>query len=268
MKNVNGDKLVKDKVQSLDTLSGGIVYGKEEAWEKLQARMDRKPAKKIAIRYWLAAAAVLLLFAGATTAYFYPAKQVTNIAVKEQIKAPINNKITLQQPATNIIAPPEKMAVHTIASSVNKVSRKPKTIIKPTTEQPEIIAIQNTETALTENKKEVVAVNNTPPVTPILQPMKVVHINDIENGRALQTKPQPINAGPSVVINKLPVVHINDVERESVEGKAKTILHENRMSYEHIPFYNSSNNYDDVNSNTEEYHQPLNFLKRKLNIQN
>ena len=61
MKTNEGDKLVTNKMASLDTLSGGIVFGKEEAWEKLQARMDGKPAHRIAWKYVLALAAILLV---------------------------------------------------------------------------------------------------------------------------------------------------------------------------------------------------------------
>jgi hypothetical protein len=52
------DKQIQDKLEGLNALEGGIVYAKEEAWDKLQSRMD-KPAKKIWILpARLAAAAV------------------------------------------------------------------------------------------------------------------------------------------------------------------------------------------------------------------
>src|SRR6185437_14862572 len=89
MKSTGGDKMISEKLDGLDTLSGGIVFGKEEAWDKLQARLEKKPVRIIPLRTWLAAAAVLLLMMGTVGFYFYPAKQVAQTEVKKQLTLPV-----------------------------------------------------------------------------------------------------------------------------------------------------------------------------------
>ena len=56
---------LKSRIDELDTLSGGIVFGKEEAWDKLQSRLDRKPAVKFPFPILRAAAALVVLLLGA-----------------------------------------------------------------------------------------------------------------------------------------------------------------------------------------------------------
>ncbi|MES2701699.1 MAG: hypothetical protein V4649_03620 [Bacteroidota bacterium] len=55
------DETIRQQLEAMDTLGGGIVYGKEEAWEKLQERMDGKPKRKIGLYYGMAAAVVLVM---------------------------------------------------------------------------------------------------------------------------------------------------------------------------------------------------------------
>jgi len=95
MKKNEGDKIVQEKIGSLSPLSGGIVFGKEEAWEKLQARMERKPARRMPLKYWLAAAAVLLLFVSVITVYNYPAKEIVKNKTEDH-----ENKVVVASPET------------------------------------------------------------------------------------------------------------------------------------------------------------------------
>ena len=61
MTNEGNDKLLREKINMIDPLSGGIVFGKEEAWGRLQQRMEHKPAKRIKLYYQMAAVAATLV---------------------------------------------------------------------------------------------------------------------------------------------------------------------------------------------------------------
>jgi hypothetical protein len=268
MKKDSGDKLVKEKIASVDTLSGGIVFGKEEAWEKLQARMDKKPAKVVSLRFWLAAAAVLLLFGGLLTIYLNPAKQEVGMATNAKEKTPVKSIISARPEVPEVVVQPQPVTVHTSrpGNSRHAPNRKTHIVTSEETLQPAAIVVNSLQMTPAENPKEEIAANNTAPVTPVVKTMKVVYINDVENGSVQQNSEASVASPSSIVLSKLPVVHINDVEREAVE--VKKILRENRMSFGHFPFYRSTEIYEEDNSNTEEYHQPINFLKRKTNTPN
>ncbi|PQJ10778.1 hypothetical protein CJD36_012470 [Flavipsychrobacter stenotrophus] len=55
------EEQVKQKIESLTTLQAGIVFGHEDAWDKLQARLDAKPTRKPFPVFRLAVAAALAL---------------------------------------------------------------------------------------------------------------------------------------------------------------------------------------------------------------
>ena len=257
MKN-NDDKLLREKMAAMNTLSGGVVFGKEEAWDKLQARMDVGPAKRSPVRYWMAAAAVLLLIATVLTRY-YSSQEVRTAVVAPKGKGD-DQRSELPAQAVFIAAqPPQQSApapVRKVIYSGNdgkrkviKVSPVPVASSFPITVQPET--------------GQMYLVTIPAPVSPVNSTMKVVHINDVENGGYERVTAAATTSTATVAVAKLPVVHINDVEREAVEVKA--ILRENRFTGR-LPFHRAAPG--DDNSNTEEYTQPVNLLKRKQNIQN
>jgi len=90
------DKDIREKMESLTPLSGGIVFGKEEAWDKLQARIERKPARRILLSYRMAAAAALLLFVSLLAMYNYPSKQLS------QTNAISDNGVVAQRQITPV----------------------------------------------------------------------------------------------------------------------------------------------------------------------
>ncbi|MBC7554561.1 MAG: hypothetical protein H7257_11335 [Taibaiella sp.] len=74
---------IKTKLDELDTLSAGVVFEREEAWDKLQERLDRKPERKMLPWYRLvAAAALLLLLAGGWLRYRKQSAAMPEIAQK------------------------------------------------------------------------------------------------------------------------------------------------------------------------------------------
>ena len=180
---------MKEKIDTVGTLEGGIVFGREAAWNKLQQRLDQKPARKMALLPYSIAASLLI---AVVIARLLPTHQAAPAVAVQPRPTP-----AAAQPAA--AAPAIKM------DNVLPAPAAPVMCIAPVTE---IAAAQD----------------NTPPPArdTILQPQvavpakpqftnEVLHINDLDARAALPawTAPQPQNntmlAG---------TVHINEVERE------------------------------------------------------
>jgi hypothetical protein len=219
------DKEVQDKMEGLDALAGGIVYGKEEAWDKLQARLEQKPAKKIALVYrWLAAAAVLLLCLGIIGMYYYPEQQ---IAVYQPHNPVITTDTEHMAVATPITTEPILVTEPQTKAPAN---RKDVPHVQFVTDEPKTVKVpEPVDTAAA----PAIAVTTLPKpqVTPVKK-MRVVHINDL--GQTEETEPQPaiVYNGPSLDISKMKVVSIYDVQweenRKRQEEEIMTIVRLNR----------------------------------------
>ena len=227
MKN-NADKVIQEKLGAIDTLGGGIVYGKEEAWEKLQVRMDRKPAKIVALKYAAVAAAVLLLMVYVTGMYYYPAKQLPGTLAHKEINTTPPNTLTIAPNAAS--SEPAKPA------TVDDVKVKStKTHTGHTVQHEDVPAV------ITGEKPEELAtnLNITDPVMPAVpaQPnrklMRVVHINEL--GSDVQRTPAAITEHTAGVdVRLLPIVQMNDVLHDEYE--VEQLRKENRFSDTHHLF--------------------------------
>lgn len=264
MKKNEGDKIVQEKIGSLSPLSGGIVFGKEEAWEKLQARMERKPARRMPLKYWLAAAAVLLLFVSVITVYNYPAKEIVKNKTEDH-----ENKVVVASPETmRVIKKPEGMPVKRSPVPIVIISKRPANIPKETRQivQPEITDAPFVQAPANEAvNKEVAVVNNTVPTPLAKKAMKVVHINELDNEVEQNIAPALVlNNFPALDVRKLPVVHINDVVREEyvMQRIRKDELRIGNISFAK-PWYYNGNEW-----NTRETKWPDHPLRIKINIQN
>ena len=210
MKSTGADKTMSERLDGLSTLSGGIVFGKEEAWDKLQARLEKKPVRIIPLRIWLAAAAVLLLMMGTIGFYFYPTKEVAQTEVKKQPKQPAPVYATVA-PTTAIPteATPQHMAViHKDNNYIVSVPQKKKKETPVITNTPEKI-LPPQEPVIERFVTEYNRVEDMPGYAP--KPMKVVHINELGNAEPQAASPQVYNP---VVVNTN-VVHINDLTDEN-----------------------------------------------------
>lgn len=224
------DAEVKEKLEQMSALSGGMVFAKEEAWEKLQARLD-VPAKKAIIPWYrlaIAAAAVLLLSIGIYM-YLQPATTpVTNtivkVAPKEEIPPTPATTVAVQEPT-----PPTTTAPETIRISLPK----PKATTTPTY-------------AIEEKKRDCIVPLEYPekPVIPLAQSpakkMRIVHINDI--GKTEETPAEAITYnGPSLDISKMKVVSIYDVQQEQqLQRQAEEIMAIARLNRPHNLFFGTN----------------------------
>ena len=209
MKSTGGDKTMSEKLDGLNTLSGGIVFGKEEAWDKLQARLEKKPVRIIPLRMWLAAAAVLLLMMGSIGFYYYPVKEVAQTEVKKQ---PLQTAPTSPTIAQNTASPtnesPQRIAVvHKDNNYTISFPPKRTKETHATTNAPEKI-LPPQEPVIERFVTEYNRVEDMPGYVP--KPMKVVHINELGNAEQQAESPQIYNP---VVVNTN-VVHINDLTDE------------------------------------------------------
>lgn len=213
---------LSEKMNKLDTLSGGVVFGKEEAWEKLQARIEAKP-KKIALGFRLAAAAALLLVIIIAGLYNYTSDEANVVSaapVAEPIQRSNDSSRELPQQIAVTAAPHQENKI----IIVNKKTKVYETIV-PVIQPQEPIAIVKSPVAPTENIPA--------PATPVVKEMKVVHINDLANTAKGNTAAIVLNS-IQVDINRLPVTHINDVVWEveyvnEVRRGAKIVFRQNNF---------------------------------------
>ena len=198
----NKGTVIRDKIDSLDTLSSGIVYGKEDAWGKLQVRMDEKAVKRMPLMYWMAAA-VVLITVFISGFYFYPAKRIVSSKGNETIHG--KDKSIASAPSFT----DGKQAETAFADkpiSTNKRNKKRKDI--PVIYRP-VHKSAFTVTDIPEPVTINTVVINAASAMPVKMPMKVVQINDLENGI-----PAPVSVERAVtppVIAKMRVIHINEL---------------------------------------------------------
>jgi hypothetical protein len=201
------DKQIQDKLEGLNALEGGIVYAKEEAWEKLQKHMDQPKRKVWAIPYRLAAAAVLLLMVSAG-GYYYLTNTTDNKLTVKQITT--RDTMIATVPATIAATPSQEIQLQT-NSNISHVRKYDTPHIQLTTKTPEIITIQpnpqpEPETITTVDTKAIPEPTTAPK-------MRVVHINNLGKPITDDERPAYMYNGPKLDISKMKVVSINDVQR-------------------------------------------------------
>lgn len=248
--------VLRDKMNSLNTLSSGIVFGKEEAWDKLQARMD-KPAKKvIPLRFWIAAAAILLLMVTIFIAL--------NVDTTVQEVA-INSLPPKAAEKDNVIAPQRRPAATgstVVVTTHNTTHTHP---VRKTEEQ----AIQQqpakTEelqqvaeiTHVSENEKIIV---NAPSETASKIPTKVMHINDLAAGSVQQDEPL---GSAAAGIYPAQVIHLNDLKDHQV--KVNHYLQQQKDFVVSLPWLDRSSENTPAPVRGNESRASGNILKFKLN---
>ncbi len=187
-KKLNDPFYWKNKLETLNGLPGETAPEKDTLWEKLNGRLQQKPAAKNAIWFWMAAGLVPLLIMASLMV-----SNTENILLKQETVKDKNIKATtsnLQPALTEVVtlsvsAPVEKK--QPIASIDPKVKSKP---FIDTIKAGDVIVV----TLLPEKEKMDITTNNIQPDD------SVVTI-----------------ASTTVVKKKLPVVHINELETYPAE---------------------------------------------------
>lgn len=252
------DHEVKEKLESLSPLAGGVVFGKEEAWDKLQARLEKKPARKIPI-IRLSVAAILLLGIGIGT-YNYLHQPVA-IDLNEQLTtvapAPPNlEPVVIEQPPVSITAETVR-----VVSTITPVRKE----ILPTKET-KVIEQEPVHIAPIMPDPQPVAVNEPEKPKVSLKTMRVVHINDIGKPED-ETVSAYVYNGPALDISKMKVVSLNDVQREeSLRKQEEEIITMIRINRPHGGFLGFTNTVGWGNNAQRTYAQ--NPLSIRLNRNN
>lgn len=200
------DTSMRELLDSAGTLEGGIVFGKEQAWEKLQARLDKKPARKITLWHIAAVAALLLitvLVAGRYTLPIPPRYNATTIAHTSEVP-PQPPVTTIRQETTATYTTAPLNLPHSAIPTAPRRARTQAVAATPVL-TPQITVIQQPASTITVN---VPAIHAQTVVD------GVVHINDLDNNTPAS---KPVNYeddryAPSLV-NNIRVIHINDLGR-------------------------------------------------------
>lgn len=254
---MNNDKVLKEKLNSLDTLSTGIVFGKEEAWDKLQARMD-KPARVIPLKFWMAAAAILLLFVTVFLAFN------NNTSVHEVVKNDLP-----QQPvqANNTVATPAEQPAIVTGKNIPAITHKAikhttvikeKQIAQPQPEEKHIVQAPVTETPVTDN---IAPVANIPVASVAKIPTKVVHINDLVRDAAGASTTTAANTSFTIATGQ--VIHLNDIKDHQV--RTNNYLRQQKDFMVSIPIFNAATEYNTIPSSGNSNYTRSNLLKFKIN---
>ena len=265
MKKNDGDQILRQKMEELGTLDGGIVFGREEAWDKLQSRMDKKPALVMPIKIRMAAAAVLMIMAGATAVYYssdfrlvktgnsgpgrHDIKNISGMETGKKEAATELTRVNIDKP--NKVTSP---AIVHYSAPTEKLQNKPNS--PAWTVNDSVIAT--------------VPISLPSPVAKLQMPatkeMKVVYIDDVEHSRTEKKQPvSDINA-PVVKLdlNAMPVNYIGDVERN--EAEFRTMLRDNPRTLVRNIFARPI--YQEEDYSPQEYTQSHKFMKGIFNNQN
>ena len=251
------DKRLEEKLSALDTLSGGIVFGKEEAWDKLQARLEKKPARIIPLRIWLAAAAVLLLMMGTIGFFYHSTKEVAQTEVQKQPQQQPLPAYTNTTPTTN--APsntPEKQTPSNTTTTRNESRHI--VSVPPIINDDALPAIG----VVSPNPPDEIRITNHDEIQtlPAVAQMKVVHISQLGNAEP-QTPPAPVY-NPVVLNHK--VVNLNDLTDE--DNNNNRLLQNAATHHEafavNFSFMSTRRQEGTYEANNETTH---NHLKLKLN---
>lgn len=259
------EEQIKQNLDSLDTLQAGIVFGREDAWDKLQARLDAKPIRKPFPIFRIAAAAALVLVLVTIAITYLQPGQNTNVPAAI-VKSPnhnnshsdviasshpetgrrTNHDISIGQGApTPSPSPlerrvyPELAEVGVRPNSINLQNFISSAPVKP--HQPvQQNAPQEPQPPIAELQQPAVAI--APPPTPVPQPkMKVVHLNELDKEQAPAYEIADNNIPHPHVTFKMKVVHINDLMKPIQQEDYLREMQSNTAA--HLsPFHRSYNN--------------------------
>lgn len=257
------EKILKEKIDSLGTLSGGIVFGKEEAWDKLQARLD-KPAKRVALLPWLSAAAVVLVL---ITIFAVYNSTTSNLSISKN-KIETSTKTNTPYVAAATEMPEDNQTKNSVVPAQplpqQPITKKTERQIPPVEPKVEITNEVIAET-IPENlpvAPKITAI--TEPVHPSKIPTKVVHVSELGNPAVDQPQPAFNNNTVSVDIKKIRVVHLNDlITQKDIISQFEGRMKENIAVS--IPLFSPAARYSNPDVYNPENNTSRNFLKIKIN---
>lgn len=214
------EEQVKQKIESLTTLQAGIVFGHEDAWDKLQARLDAKPVRKPFPVFRLAAVAALVLGIITIAIMYLQPKQNT---ASSDVMATLPNRATnpdvmVSLPNHDIRIGQDHRSITDSFHSQNSISSAPvkPRHIKPSAPQPispdpqSIVQVPQPTTDFVQAPQPSTTV--VPPPVVVAKPsMKIVHINELGKEPAPVYEFADKDIPHPHVMFKMKVVHINNL---------------------------------------------------------
>ena len=219
------DQLTRQKMDGLGTLDGGIVFGKEEAWERLQERMDTIPVRKMPVKVWWAAAAIMLIIIFGAGIFYAPQTPINSITLTSDRK-------------------PKKVEESKISNAPIKVNTTPVPGERVKARDVKRVLVYNKPSISNKGKNESASVHPAPQQS-IAAPaknlpgiagekvsgmghtteLKVVHINELASFGSMNYAQSLPDIVQPVVINKMKVVSFNDLE----DNRSKKMMEEEEM---------------------------------------
>ena len=236
MNKIYGDELIREQINSVGTLDGGVVFGREEAWEKLQARMESKSVRKFPLFYWRAAAAVLLLLLSGMTFYLIPRKQVIEVSLtrhsaeKAVVSAPVQPQpAALPAPAAATSNGEKGRVIVTENKHIKAVkSDMQKSIPTRTFVTTDMVTDNNNNVVIEPAQPETI-------VKPFINIKKVVQMNELGTGGGV-ARQTPVTS-TATVVNYTKVVNYNDLE----DNRSKRMMEESELKYQRWNIANKLN---------------------------
>jgi len=261
MKNNLDCNIIREKLGSLDPLSVGVVFGKEQAWDKLQARLDKKPSLTPHGHRWAAVAAMLLLTVS-VVGYFDCSNHSNHLAKAnprfDKPNVSINAARLLYRSAVPSPVTPQIRPKCTSAdrsgrrgTSKSKISKKEQTFFAS-----DIIPGRGVGARLPDSQVTVVVRLNSP--APATFPMQVIHVNELGNRpennfvRAIASV-----ADQSIDTRNLKVLHNNELNQQQFD--IKELLRFNNRTLVHTLFSRPAAH--DLNYYSDDDIQPGRILK-------
>ena len=199
----SADNTIAEKLDGLDPLQVGVVSGRDDAWEKLQGRMDAKPSRRLPLWYWPAAAALVGIVASSLWVFNVdaPVPAVVSAASSQAAPPQIAPAPAAQQPETLMITSPAIEHPANTPALVHNAYEEDSfaTIVANEPDVPETHVV-----------REVL-----PESVPLPRPMRVVHINELD--AAPEESSEKGSFGLSIV--HMPVVHINELKADGADGR-------------------------------------------------
>lgn len=205
---------MREKLEGLKALEGGIVYAQEEAWDRLQARMSEPKKRSVwPLPVRVAAAAVLLLcVAGGVYSLISGEEEraTSGVAVLPVPAVPVPTVAAAPDVHTEpvVVVP----ARHGVAVGQRDAPKQyvttPDVPDEVVVGVPDEVVVGVPDVAVVQ---EVPAVVDSGVVMPAVRKMRVVHINNV--GEAMGAEVGYVYEGPKLDMRKMKVVSIHDVER-------------------------------------------------------
>lgn len=131
------DKVIRDRLNALDTLPEGYMPNLASKWSVLEAGLENKRKKPVIIWKYVAAAAMLLMIGGASLLLIRPAKPVAD-------KVSDTNK-TIVAPGISDNKTPQSIATTAVKKEIIRSQKKHRPAVKKA-EQPQLVAIASVDT--------------------------------------------------------------------------------------------------------------------------